>query len=98
MPQRFDSQQLAKRLKIIRFELFGEGGIPELAKQLGIPAKTWSHYETGVTIPGEVLVKFIVVTSTDPLWLMTGEGSRVLVRSPRADDCSSEKHVPNGSG
>jgi hypothetical protein len=67
---------IAGRLRLIRSELFGEHGGPELADQLGIPFRTWFNYEAGVTIPGEVLLKFLVITDTEPLWLLRDEGPR----------------------
>jgi transcriptional regulator with XRE-family HTH domain len=68
--------QIAMRLREIRQELFGEHGGPELARRLGLPARTWYNYESGVTVPGEVLLAFIDQTGTNPLWLHTGEGER----------------------
>jgi hypothetical protein len=29
-----------------------------------------------VTIPGEVLLRFLAITDTEPLWLLDGEGPR----------------------
>jgi hypothetical protein len=76
-----DSQPLARRLKVIRIQLFGEHGLPELAKQLGVPPETWANYEQGVTMPAEVLLAFIELTSVDSHWLLTGEGSPRRSRS-----------------
>jgi transcriptional regulator with XRE-family HTH domain len=67
---------IAERLRLIRSHLFGKHGGPELAEQLGVPSRTWSNYESGVTIPGEVLLRFLAITSTEPLWLLGGEGPR----------------------
>ena len=66
---------LAERLGVIRREQFGSDGVPEVARQLGLPPRTWLNYESGVTIPGEVLLKFIEVTTVDPLWLLGGHGA-----------------------
>ena len=68
--------QISGRLREVRQELFGEHGGPELARLLGLPARTWYNYETGVTVPAEVLLSFIDLTGTNPVWLHTGEGSR----------------------
>jgi hypothetical protein len=65
---------LAERLREVRRRLLGEGGGPELARLLGLPARTWYNYETGVTIPAEVLLRFIEITGADPAFLRTGEG------------------------
>ncbi len=65
---------LSRRLREIRQELFGEHGGPELARRLSLPARTWYNYETGVTVPAEVLLGFIDQTGANPLWLLSGEG------------------------
>jgi Peptidase S24-like len=67
---------LSRRLREIRQELFGEHGGPELARRLSLPARTWYNYETGVTVPAEVLLSFIDQTGANPMWLLNGEGSR----------------------
>jgi Peptidase S24-like len=67
---------LSRRLREIRQEIFGDHGGPELARRLGLPARTWYNYETGVTVPAEVLLGFIEQTGANPIWLLTGEGPR----------------------
>ncbi len=67
---------LSRRLREIRQELFGEHGGPELARRLGLPARTWYNYETGVTVPAEVLLAFIEQTGASPTWLLNGEGGK----------------------
>jgi len=67
---------LSRRLREIRQEIFGDHGGPELARRLNLPARTWYNYETGVTVPAEVLLGFIDQTGANPLWLLTGEGVR----------------------
>lgn len=54
--------ELAKRVKYLRMMKFGERGGPELARLLGLPIRTWYNYETGVTIPSEVLLDFLQIT------------------------------------
>lgn len=71
---------LAHRLHEIRIEMYGDDGGPSLAETLGVPARTWANYESGVTIPGLVLLRFIVATDVEPRWLLTGEGRRVTAR------------------
>jgi hypothetical protein len=66
--------QISSRLREIRQELFGEHGGPELARRLNLPARTWYNYESGVTVPAEVLLGFIDQTGTNPIWLLTGQG------------------------
>jgi hypothetical protein len=67
---------LSRRLREIRQEKFGDHGGPELARRLNLPARTWYNYETGVTVPAEVLLAFIDQTGANPLWLLTGDGAR----------------------
>jgi hypothetical protein len=67
---------LSRRLREVRQEIFGEHGGPELARRLSLPARTWYNYETGVTVPAEVLLGFIEQTGANPIWLLTGEGSK----------------------
>lgn len=67
---------ISTRLREVRQELFGEHGGPELARRLGLPARTWYNYETGVTVPAEVLLSFIDQTGTNPVWLLSGGGPK----------------------
>ncbi len=67
---------LSRRLREIRQELFGDHGGPELARRLNLPARTWYNYETGVTVPAEVLLGFIEQTGANPTYLISGEGSK----------------------
>src|SRR3954447_13520192 len=68
--------RLSERLRSIRTELFGDRGGSEMARRLGIPVRTWYNYEAGVTVPAEILLKFIELTGVDPLWLLHGHGSK----------------------
>jgi hypothetical protein len=76
---------LAKRLKQVRVELFGQDGIEEVAHRLGIPAQTWRHYELGVALPAEVLLVFLELTQVDPTWLSTGKGFQFRLRRAGGD-------------
>src|SRR5262245_37453530 len=67
---------ISNRLRDVRQELFGEHGGPELARRLNLPARTWYNYETGVTVPAEVLLAFIDQTGVNPVWLLTGDGPK----------------------
>src|ERR1700760_1278965 len=67
---------LSRRLREVRQELFGEHGGPELARRLGLPARTWYNYETGGPVPAEVLLGFIEQTGANPTWLLNGEGPK----------------------
>ena len=67
---------LAKRLRKVRQDIYGEAGSQALADALEIPLETWMNYEAGVVIPGVVLLKLQVLTSTTPSWLLTGLGEQ----------------------
>src|SRR5438309_5106561 len=67
---------LAERLRMLRAELYGERGGPELARRLGLPIRTWYNYESGVTVPAEVVLKIIELTSVEPMWLLHGQGPK----------------------
>jgi hypothetical protein len=67
---------LAERLATLRLELFGERGGPEMARRLGIPVRTWYNYEGGVTVPAEVVLRIMELTSVEPVWLLHGRGPR----------------------
>jgi hypothetical protein len=74
------NQSLADRLRQIRVELYGENGVPILAEVLGIPDRTWSNYESGVTLPAHIVLVFIQQTAANPQWLLTGNGERYTAR------------------
>jgi hypothetical protein len=73
---RIDDTALARRLRLVREELYGDGGVPHLAGALGIPARTWENYEAAVKMPAGLLLAFIAVTGVRQGWLLTGKGSR----------------------
>src|SRR3954463_3592606 len=68
--------QVSGRLREVRTEIFGEHGGPEMARRLNLPARAWYNYETGVTVPAEVLLNFIDQTNANPIWLLPGEAPR----------------------
>lgn len=67
---------LSGRLLQVRLELYGERGETELARLLGIPTRTWSNYEAGVSIPANILLEFLILTDVEPLWLLREQGER----------------------
>ncbi|MBX6313514.1 MAG: XRE family transcriptional regulator [Isosphaeraceae bacterium] len=73
---------LSERLRMIRTELYGERGGSEMARRLGLPIRTWYNYEAGVTVPAEVLLRFLELTSVEPLWLLYGKGPKYRVAPP----------------
>lgn len=76
-------QALSTRLILVRTEVFGERGAPEMARHLGLPVRSWYNYERGATVPGEVILKLIEITSVEPAWLMDGTEPRY--REPAAE-------------
>ena len=75
---------LAERLSSLRLELFGDRGGPEMARRLEIPVRTWYNYEGGVTVPAEVVLRIIELTSVEPVWLLHGKGPKFR-QQPRMD-------------
>jgi SOS-response transcriptional repressor LexA len=73
---------LAERLRELRTKLFGERGGPDLARRLGIPVRTWYNYETGVTVPAEIILSIVELTSVEPIWLLRGEGPKFREKRP----------------
>ena len=71
---------LARRVREVREDLYGEHGGPLLAETLQIPFRTWHNYEVGCTIPAPTILRFIELTETNPRWLLTGEGEKYLSR------------------
>jgi hypothetical protein len=72
---------LARRLKEVRKDLFGDKGIAELARAVAVPARTWYNYERGVTVPAEVLLRFIATTGVEPRWPHDGLGEKYWEKS-----------------
>ena len=67
---------LARRVREIREELYGEHGGPILAESLQIPFRTWHSYEAGGMIPAQTILRFIELTDVNPHWLLTGSGNK----------------------
>lgn len=57
-----------------------------MARKLGIPIRTWYNYESGVTVPAEVLLKFMELTAVEPLWLLHGRGTKFRAMPPGSLD------------
>jgi hypothetical protein len=72
------SNALARRLREVRLARYGEHGASFLAADLGLLPATWARYESGVTIPALVILRFINLTGVAPGWLRTGEGEKDL--------------------
>jgi hypothetical protein len=69
-------RQLAERMREVRLELFGEHGVPELARLMGLPERTWTNVEMGASVPSEVVLAFLDITACSPRWLLTGSGPK----------------------
>jgi hypothetical protein len=67
---------LARRIREIRVEIYGEEGAPLLAAAIRLPTPTWLNFEAGCTIPAPVILQLIDLTSVNPHWLLTGEGEK----------------------
>jgi hypothetical protein len=85
--------ELAERLRAIRTELYGERGGPELARRLNVPVRTWYNYESGVTVPSELMLRFVDLTSVEPGWLLKGTGPRYRTLPPLPESGGSEPSV-----
>src|SRR5437764_6053152 len=87
---------LAERLSALRSELYGDRGGPELARQLGLPVRTWYNYESGVTVPAEVILKIIELTSIEPTWLLHGKGPKFRAEAKEARESAAAPGVSVG--
>lgn len=81
-------QQLAERVREIRYDLYGEHGGPLLAGALQLPFRIWLKYEQGELIPAPVMLRFLQQTQADPHWLLTGEGRKYLENQPHRTSSS----------
>jgi hypothetical protein len=88
---------LAERLGALRSELFGERGGPEMARRLGIPVRTWYNYEGGVTVPAEVILRIIELTSIEPVWLLHGKGPKYRQGPPEHPERPSQPATTVGA-
>jgi len=92
LPQQPDwlalKNELADRVREIRREIFGDYGGPVLAEALHVSFRSWRGYEQGATIPAQVILQFIELTSAHPHWLLTGEGEKFLPLDDSLEDLS----------
>jgi hypothetical protein len=75
-----NSDHLARRVREIRLEMFGDDGVAILSQAMDIPPQTWEHMEQGITIPASIILHFIEITGVEPHWLLTAEGERYRAR------------------
>lgn len=64
-----------------------------MARRLGLPVRTWYNYEAGVTVPAEVLLRFVELTSVEPTWLLHGKGPKYRA-TPASLDSGGPSTVP----
>ena len=86
---------MGHRLSEVRQEKYGPIGAPLLAMTLGVPLRTWLNYEAGVTIPGEVLLRFVLTARVDAHWLLTGEGPKYRAGNESVADRKSVRRIPS---
>ncbi|MEO6809868.1 MAG: XRE family transcriptional regulator [Isosphaeraceae bacterium] len=60
-----------------------------MARRLGLPVRTWYNYEAGVTVPAEVLLRFVELTAVEPIWLLHGKGPKYRAVSAPLDSGGS---------
>ena len=63
---------LALRVSAMRALRYG-GDLAAAGSACGVREWTWLNFESGATIPGHVLLRFIEATGASPRWLLTGE-------------------------
>ena len=86
---------VGQRLSEVRHERYGPVGAPLLAITLGLPLRTWLNYEAGVTIPGEVLLRFMEAAQVDAHWLLTGDGPKYRSGETPASDRTPVRRSPS---
>lgn len=72
----WNNASLARRLREIREDLYGEFGAQFLADALEIPAETWLNYEAGVALSAVVALRLQVLAGVSAQWLLDGEGEK----------------------
>jgi hypothetical protein len=72
---------LAEQLRRARIEHFGDDGVADLSRRLGVPERTWRNYEGGVTMPADVVLRFMVLTGVTACELLQ-DGSPVADGDP----------------
>ena len=70
------NSEIASRLTEIRKLWCGEQGAQFFADALRLPLRAWLNYESGITVPGDVMLKFLVLTHANPKWLLSGKGAK----------------------
>ena len=68
-----------------------------MARRLAIPVRTWYNYEGGVTVPAEVVLKIIELTSVEPSWLLHGKGPKFRHTGSSRHDAASPPAMTVGA-
>jgi hypothetical protein len=87
---------LARRVREVRRDLFGEHGGALLAEVLDLPPRTWANYEAGVSMPAAVLLRFVDATEVNPRWLLTGQGPKFGANAAALEEDRGIVPVPWG--
>jgi hypothetical protein len=74
LPRAAARRELGGRLAALRRERHGERGGAAMARDLGLPNRTWYNYEHGAAFPAEALLRLILLTGARPRWLLDGTG------------------------
>jgi hypothetical protein len=53
---------LAEQFRRARVTHFGDDGVADLSRRLGVPERTWRNYEAGVSMPADVVLRFMKLT------------------------------------
>jgi phage repressor protein C with HTH and peptisase S24 domain len=69
------ARSLCARLAMVRQKHYGGRGKARFARQLGISATTYQHYEVDRSPPVELLLQAAQCTGSSLHWLLTGQGS-----------------------
>ena len=70
-PKTIDQQVMA-RLKQLRTQMYGQRGLGEFARELGLSNATYRRYENIKAAPVDLLAKAAKLTSVQLAWLITG--------------------------
>lgn len=83
--------EIGVRLRELRMALHGDRGGPRLARELGIPSRSWYQYEAGIAMPAERMLALILQTNVSARWLLTGFGPMFEVQSWVATAAATEE-------
>ena len=77
-------QDVIARLKQLRTQIYGQRGLSEFARELGLSPATYRRYEKDKVPPVELLAKVAKLAGTELAWLITG----------RKTDGQSQLNIP----